>query len=197
MDKMKGNLQTLLKELENFGMENDSVKVEKSERMRNVTPETGKFLSFMATLTQAKNILEIGTSNGYSTLWLAESAANNGGQVTTLEYSGAKAELAKMNFEKSGMQKWIDLHAVDAGEFITRVDADTVDLLFLDSDRTEYMEWWMDLKRMIKKGGLVIVDNITTHWSELKTFVDMVSSDADFSSFTISNGCGLLLLTKK
>ncbi|MEO2076313.1 MAG: hypothetical protein ABGX20_13160 [Bacillus sp. (in: firmicutes)] len=67
---MKSELAVFLKELENFGVANDLEMTDKTKRMRNVTPETGRFLSFMASATQSKNILEIGTSNGYSTLGL-------------------------------------------------------------------------------------------------------------------------------
>lgn len=191
------DLAVFLKELEHFGSVNDREITEKARRMRNITPETGRFLSFMATTTQAKNILEIGTSNGYSTLWLADSVSENNGHVTTLEYLASKAELAKKNFEQANMENWINLIVIDAGEYIKRVDNDSIDMIFLDSDRIEYVQWWGNLRRIIKRNGLIVVDNIISHSEELHDFYEMVSNDNCFKTIKLPIESGLLLLTKK
>ncbi|MEH7439935.1 O-methyltransferase [Neobacillus drentensis] len=194
---MNKELAVFLKELENFGVANDQEMKDKSKRMRNITSETGRFLSFLATTTKARNILEIGTSNGYSTLWLAESVSENDGHVTTLEFLASKAELAKSNFEKAKMSKWIDLFVMDAGEYIHKVESNTVDLIFLDSDRKEYVEWWGDLSRILKKNGLIVVDNVISHSEELQDFYELVSNDENFKTMKLPIESGLLLLTKK
>lgn len=194
---MKSELAVFLKELENFGVANDREKTDKTKRMRNVTPETGRFLSFMASATQSKNILEIGTSNGYSTLWLAESAQENGGHVTTIEYLASKAELAQSNFEQAKMSKWINLIVMDAGEYINKLETDSIDMIFLDSDRKEYVEWWGDLSRILKRQGLIVVDNVITHFAELQDFFELVSKDKGFKTMKLPIESGLLLLTKK
>lgn len=194
---MNKELAAFLKELEDFGVANDNEMTEKSKRMRNVTPETGRFLSFMATTIQAKNILEIGTSNGYSTLWLADSISENDGYVTTLEFSTSKAELAKSNFEKAEMSKWIELIVMDAGQYINKVASNTFDMIFLDSDRKEYVEWWEDLSRILNRNGLIVVDNVISHSTELQDFYDLVSNDESFKIMKLSIESGLLLLTKK
>ncbi|WP_462410752.1 O-methyltransferase [Neobacillus sp. Marseille-QA0830] len=177
-------------------MENDKGLTEKSKRMRNVTPKTGQLLSFMATVTQAKQILEIGTSNGYSTLWLADSAAKNQGLVTTIEYSAAKANLAKINFEQAEMQESINLVVQDAGRYIKQLQPRSVDLIFLDSDRKEYVEWWSVLRTVLKQNGLIIVDNILSHHTELQEFIGLVSNDKSYSAFQLSIESGMLLLTR-
>jgi predicted O-methyltransferase YrrM len=194
---MKSELAVFLKELENFGVANDREMTDKTKRMRNVTPETGRFLSFMASATQSKNILEIGTSNGYSTLWLAESVQENGGHVTTIEYLASKAELAQSNFEQAKMSKWINLIVMDAGEYINKLETDSIDMIFLDSDRKEYVEWWGDLSRILKRQGLIVVDNVITHFSELQDFFELVSKDKGFKTMKLPIESGLLLLTKK
>ncbi|MDR6123115.1 putative O-methyltransferase YrrM [Bacillus sp. SLBN-46] len=194
---MNKELAVFLKELENFGVANDQQMKDKSKRMRNVTPETGRFLSFIATTTQARNILEIGTSNGYSTLWLAESVSENDGHVTTLEFLASKAELAKSNFEKAKMSKWIDLIVMNASEYIHKVESNTVDMIFLDSDRKEYVEWWGDLSRILKKNGLIVVDNVISHSNELQDFYILVSNDENYKTIKLPIESGLLLLTKK
>lgn len=194
---MKSELAVFLKELENFGVANDREMTDKTKRMRNVTPETGRFLSFMASAAQSKNILEIGTSNGYSTLWLAESVQENGGHVTTIEYLASKAELAQSNFEQAKMSKWINLIVMDAGEYINKLETDSIDMIFLDSDRKEYVEWWGDLSRILKRQGLIVVDNVITHFAELQDFFELVSKDKGFKTMKLPIESGLLLLTKK
>jgi predicted O-methyltransferase YrrM len=194
---MDQKLESFLVELEQFGFENDKGVTDKAKRMRNVTTLTGQFLSFMVSATKAKHVLEIGTSNGYSTLWLADSVSANNGFVTTIEYSESKAELAKFNFEKAEMNEWINLKVMDAGVYIKNAESQSVDMIFLDSERKEYVEWWKELSRILKPNGLVMVDNVTSHASELEEFVAFVSKDEDFKSVTLPIESGLLLLTKR
>jgi predicted O-methyltransferase YrrM len=97
------SLETLKSELERLGAANDGATAERSRRMLNITRDTGEFLSVLVRATLARRVLEIGTSNGYSTLWLAEAAKAIGGTVTTVEFSGYKAGLAAANFSRSGL----------------------------------------------------------------------------------------------
>jgi len=87
---MNNELEQLLAELEQFGTTNDSATNERSRKMLNVTRDTGEFLCVLVRATVARRILEIGTSNGYSTLWLASAAQAIGGAVTTIEFSDYK-----------------------------------------------------------------------------------------------------------
>lgn len=189
-------LKEILKELEGFGKENDAIETDRSKRMRNVTPETGQFLSFMVSITKAKSILEIGTSNGYSTLWLSDGTLGNGEIITTIEFSSEKAQLAKENFVKANLEKQINLVVTDAGEYIKEIEPNSVDFIFLDSDRKEYIDWWGDLRSCLKRNAIMIVDNITSHESELQEFVHLVSTDEHVTSMQLPLGCGLLLVKK-
>ncbi|NHM30890.1 O-methyltransferase [Neobacillus terrae] len=141
--------------------------------------------------------MKIGTSNGFSTLWLADSVSENEGKVTTVEYSPSKAEMAKSNFEKAIMEKWINLIVQDAGEYIKELQRDSIDMIFLDSDRKEYVEWWEHLRTILKKNGLIVVDNIISHQTELQDFMNLVHNDKNFKTYQSNIGKGLLLLTKK
>src|SRR5512136_3079685 len=100
---MTESLQVLLSELERFGEANDRVTAERPRRMLNITRDTGEFLSVLVRATSARRVMEIGTSNGYSTLWLASAARATGGVVTTVELSEYKVGLARRNFERSGL----------------------------------------------------------------------------------------------
>jgi len=113
-------LEELKTELERFGRENDCANSERDRRMLNITRETGEFLAVLVRATGARRILEIGTSNGYSTLWLAEVAKVTGGQVITVEFSEYKAGLAAETFMRSGLGSIISLLHEDAGQVLRR-----------------------------------------------------------------------------
>src|SRR6266699_4418788 len=97
----------LLDELEQFGKTNDGSNTERPRRMLNITRDTGELLAVLVRATMARRVLEIGTSNGYSTLWLASAARALGGTVTTVERSDYKVGLATANFARSGLTRYI------------------------------------------------------------------------------------------
>jgi predicted O-methyltransferase YrrM len=188
-------LQNLLQELEAFGLSNDAAVTERPRRMLNITRDTGEFLSVLVRATNAQRIVEIGTSNGYSTLWLAQAALAVGGKVTTIEQSEFKLELAARNFERSGIAHAIVQIRGDAGAFLERAGAASFDLVFLDSERSEYPAWWPRIQQVLRPGGLLVVDNATSHAAELAPFVALVSADPRFATCTAPVGNGEFLAT--
>lgn len=193
---MLSSLDTLKAELESFGKENDSMHSERPKRMLNITPGTGEFLSVLVRATAARHILEIGTSNGYSTLWLAEAVCATGGRVTTVEASEYKTGLASDTFSRSGLNEYIKLIHDDAGAVFTQVADASIDLLFLDSERSEYPRWWDQIRRMLRPGGLLIVDNAISHREEMAPFTALVESDKEFTISLVPVGKGELLAVK-
>lgn len=192
---MTDYIQELLFELENFGLNNDRVMTDRSHRMLNITRDTGEFLSVMVRAMLARRILEIGTSNGYSTLWLAMAASQINGQVTTVEMSDFKIEMAARNFERSGLAQVITQVRGDAGDLLRRSLTASFDLIFLDSERSEYLGWWPDIKRIMHKGGLLVVDNAISHSAEMAPFAALVSADAELTTCTVPVGNGEFLAT--
>jgi predicted O-methyltransferase YrrM len=189
-------LQGLLSELERFGEANDSATAEHSGRMLNITRDTGKFLSVLVRAMSARRVLEIGTSNGYSTLWLASAACATGGAVTTIELSGYKVGLAQQNFSRSGLAAYITLVHDDAGRVLARAVTASFDLIFLDAERPEYPGWWPDLKRVLRPGGLLVADNAISHSEEMAPFVALVKADAEFTTSLVPVGNGEFLAVK-
>jgi SAM-dependent methyltransferase len=124
-------LDALLSELEQFGKANDGVNAERPRRMLNITRDTGEFLAVLVRATVARRVLEIGTSNGYSTLWLASAARAVGGAVTTVELSDYKIGLATANFVRSGLARHITLVHDDAGRVLRRSADGAFDFVFL------------------------------------------------------------------
>ena len=189
-------MDALLAELEQFGKSNDGSTSERPRRMLNITRETGELLAVLVRATMARRVLEIGTSNGYSTLWLASAARAVGGAVTTVELSDYKMGLATANFARSGLAANITLVHDDAGR-VLRGSADGVfDLVFLDSERPEYPGWWPDLRRVLRPGGLLVVDNATSHQAEMAPFVALVSADTSFVTSLVPVGNGEFLAVK-
>lgn len=193
---MRDSLETLKTELERLGAANDGATAERSRRMLNITRDTGEFLSVLVRATLARRVLEIGTSNGYSTLWLAEAARAIGGAVTTVETAEYKVGLASANFARSGLAPTITLIHDDAGHLLQRSDQSAFDFVFLDSERPEYPGWWPQLRRVLRPGGLLVVDNATSHVEQLAPFVALVNADPQFSTSLVPVGNGEFLAVK-
>jgi len=188
-------LDIIKKELEHFATMDESQQ-ERGRRMLNITRDTGELLSVLVRSMKAQRILEIGTSNGYSTLWLAEAAQATGGHVTTVEFSQFKVGLARANFERAGLHDLISQVAGDAGRVLAEGGDAAWDFLFLDSDRSQYLDWWKDLKRALRPGGLLVVDNATSHPHEMEQFTEAVRTDGEFTTSLVPVGKGEFLAVK-
>ena len=186
----------VLSEIERFGTENDGATQDRSRRMLNVTRDTGEFLSVVVRATGAQRILEIGTSNGYSTLWLASAARATGGLVTTLELSEYKVGLARKNFSRAGLGPQITLVLDETARVLERAADASFDLIFLDAERREYPALWEALKRVLRPGGLIVVDNAISHPDEMAPFVALVRADGDFTTSLVPVGKGEFLAVK-
>ncbi|WP_043530914.1 O-methyltransferase [Litchfieldella xinjiangensis] len=193
---MMGSLEALKAELQHFGERNDHEHSDRPMRMLNITRETGEFLSVLVRATAARHILEIGTSNGYSALWLAEAASAVGGSVTTVEASEYKAGLARETFSRSGLSKHITLIHDDAERVLGQSRADAFDLIFLDSNRSAYPQWWRMIRHVLRPGGLLIVDNALSHREEMAPFSALVEADEAFTVSLVPVGKGELLAVK-
>jgi len=189
-------LRALKDELARFGAENDARESQRGRRMLNITPDTGEFLSVLVRFGNARRVLEIGTSNGYSTLWLAEAAAAIDGHVTTLEFAEDKAAMARSTFARSGLAAHITLVHGDAGQWLAEAAEGSIDLLFLDSDRAQYAGWWPQLRRVLRPGGLLVVDNATSHAEEMEPLRALLDTDPAFSTSLVPVGNGELLAVR-
>ncbi len=194
---MDDTLVALLKELEQFGRENDARATDRSQKMLNITPDTGQFLLLLIRALKAERVLEIGTSNGYSTLWLAHAVQPLGGSVITLDISSAKADMARANFTRAGLQAWIDLKVLDAGEFLRQQANEVFDFIFLDSNREAYLAWWHDLQRVLVSGGLLVSDNAISHAHEMVDFVRAVQQTHGYLTSLVPVGNGELVVLKE
>jgi len=193
---MEEKLRDLLQEMEELGKRNDSDVKERPRRMLNITQDTGAFLCALIHAAAARRILEIGTSNGYSTLWLAQAAQATSGTVTTVEISDYKIQMARKNFDRSGYGQLIAIVHEKAQQVLLRTPDAAYDFVFLDAERPEYPQLWSDLKRVLRRGGALVADNATSHPDEMAPFLECVKSDADFVSSLIPIGNGEFLAVK-
>jgi predicted O-methyltransferase YrrM len=187
-------LKDLLTELEALGLANDERASQRSEKLLNITRDTGEFLTVLIKAARAETILEVGTSNGYSTLWLA-AAVPDSGRVTTLEINPAKIEQARQNFQRAALEHRIELLAVDALEFF-RQNQQRFDLVFLDAERVEYMGFADEVVASVKPGGLLVCDNATSHAAELADFVRYIEDGGLFACCTATIGKGEFIACK-
>jgi len=186
---MDSALTALLDELARFGDDNDARETERARRMLNITPETGRLLWILARSARATRILEVGTSNGYSTIWLADAARATGGRVTTLELNPAKVKLARENLARAGLADRVEVlegRAVDSlgtrpGPF---------DLVFLDADRGSYLTYLELVVPRLVPGGLLVADNVSSHAQELHDYLARVKSHPALLSVTVPVGKG-------
>ena len=193
---MMDALSALKQELAQFGSDNDACETERGRRMLNITADTGELLSVLVRFGNARRVLEIGTSNGYSTLWIAEAAAAIDGHVTTLEYAEDKAAMARDTFARSGLADRITLVHDDAGLWLAEAADASIDLLFLDSDREQYAGWWPQLRRVLRRGGLLVVDNATSHAAQMEPLRALLDADPDFGTSLVPVGNGELLAVR-
>jgi caffeoyl-CoA O-methyltransferase len=127
--------------------------------MMNVPEEDGRLLRLLTEATGARHVVEIGTSNGYSTIWFCLALRTTGGRITTFEIDEGRAALARKNFERAGVADLVTLVTGDAHENVARLKK-PIDILFLDADKEGYVDYLEKLLPLVRPGGLVIAHNM-------------------------------------
>ncbi len=164
------------------------------QRMRQIPPQTGKFLALMAAAAPAGNMIEIGTSAGYSTLWLALACRANGHFVTTYEILEAKVRLATETFQQTQTSDVITLFAGDAREHLENVD--DIAFCFLDAEKEVYADCYELVVPKLVPGGLLIADNAINHREVLEPMLERALSDGRVDALIVPIGNGVLLCRK-
>ena len=173
----------------------DLQQTERLQRYRNIEPESGRFLSLLIRAQQSKRILEIGTSTGYSTLWLAEAARQTQAIITTLEIDAERVAQAEQYANQLDLKDLIDFKVTDALYYL-QAEQDVFDFILLDAERDTYVDYWTHLARLLKpKGGVLLVDNVISHAAEVEEFIQLIQQDSRFIMSTLPIGAGLLMVT--
>nr|WP_174505457.1 O-methyltransferase [Acinetobacter sp. Marseille-Q1620] len=178
-------------------IKHDATMPDRIHRYRNIEPESAQYLAMLIRIQQSRKILEIGTSTGYSTLWLADAAQVTQGQVTTLEIDEKRTHQAKQYAKELSVDNVIDFWVGDAQKFI-ETSSEIYDFILLDAEREAYVNYWKYLPNMIQpQGGVLIVDNVISHAAEVKDFICEVKKDNRFMTTTLSLGAGLFMVVFK
>ena len=193
---MDSSLQQQLQQWYQQWQQEDANHSDRLQRWRNIEPESAALLALWVRRKRAQRGLEIGTSNGHSTIWLADAVRATGGHVTSLEIEAARTALAQQHLQQVGLAEQVSLHTIDAAEFLSQAQAD-YDVVLLDAERSFYVGYWPDLRRLLtgKTGALLVVDNVLSHAEQVADFIALVQADASMCSHTVSSGAGLFCVT--
>ncbi|GAB3886361.1 class I SAM-dependent methyltransferase [Kibdelosporangium lantanae] len=191
---MDTETEALLAELHEFGATHDATKADRLERFRNLEPDTARMMSVVARAAGARRVLELGTSNGYSTIWLADTVRATGGTLVTVDIDAGRSAMAAANLERAGLAGFVELRVQDAAETLRDSADDAWDLVFLDAERPHYVSYWPDLVRTIRPNGLLVVDNVLSHADQVAEFRAIVSADPRVTDAVVPTGAGALLV---
>jgi predicted O-methyltransferase YrrM len=162
------------------------------QRSRAIEPTTGRFLFALAASQAGVEILEIGASRGYSSIWLAAGARVLGGRLTSLEHDPVKCEAWRANVTQAGLDEWADLVEGDAFETL-QATRDTFDLVFLDAEKDDYEALFGLARRLLEPGALVVADNVLSHAETLGDYSAARQADPTLASVTVPLDRGLEL----
>jgi predicted O-methyltransferase YrrM len=161
-------------------------------RSRAVAPTTGRFLFSLVAPQSGCEVLELGGSRGYSTLWLAAGARILGGHVTSVELDPRKCEAWRANIAEAGLEEWADLVEGDALELLKELE-DVFDVVFIDTDKDGYEALFQLARPHVEPGGLIVADNVLSHVDALGAYSSARQSDPTLSSVTVPLDRGLEL----
>ena len=161
-----------------------------ARRSRQVESTTGRFLFALAAAQAGVEILEVGGSRGYSSVWLAAGARMLGGRVVSLEHDPTKCEAWRTNVYDAGLDEWAELVEGDAFTTLASVE-DTFDLVFLDAEKDDYERLFALVRPLLEPGGLVVADNVLSHVETLGAYSAARQADATLSSVTVPLDRGL------
>lgn len=166
-----------------------------AKQYTNIAPENGQFLAILIQSIQARNVLEVGTSNGYSTIWIAAALKKTRGRLITLEFDPARAAEAKAHLQEVGLDSIVEIRVGNALDEIPKCDP-TFDLVFLDAEKDEYRRYLELALPNIRPGGLIIADDTLTMRDEMPDYVEFVFNTPILHSVDIPLDDGVILSYK-
>ncbi len=190
---MNADRRAIADEVFAAGRDYDAGQSNRLDRLRNVEPETAELLGVLVRAARAQRVLEIGTSNGHSTLWLGDAVESIGGRVQTLDIDPRRTQMALRNLQRAGLGEVVECRTVGAAQALGEYPEAAWDLIFLDAERGEYAGYWPNLRRTLAAGGTIAVDNAVSHGSELAAFNRLLAADGGLTTALVPVGAGLIL----
>jgi predicted O-methyltransferase YrrM len=192
---MGPDLRSLLTELEAWGRRHDAGERDHSKRMLNLAPDTARLLGILVRSGHRTRLLEIGTSNGYSTIWLAWSAQATGGHVTSIDRNPEKVAAADANLRRAGLRDYVTLLHGDAVAVISTLPG-PFDFVFFDADRTSAPSQLDLLFPKLAPDALVVADNAISHPQEIAGYLSAIKELPMFDHIIVPIGNGLSIAYK-
>ncbi len=185
------DLIKLLDDIEVEDMRQRNESASKDIRWRIISRDAAEFLSILTRSVAAKKIVEIGTSVGYSTIWLAMVARSIGGFLTSFEIDSKKIELAKKHLREAGLSDYVNIKSINPIENQDEIP-NNIDLVFLDAEKSDYVAHFNSVYPKLRDGGVVVADNLVSHFDDLKSYIELVRNHENCNSAMISSiGKGL------
>jgi predicted O-methyltransferase YrrM len=182
-------------ELKELGLRQRADGTPRMKRLREVPEEVGRFLAILAAGVPAGRWVEIGTSSGYSTLWLALAAREAGRRVTTFEILDWKVELARETFALAEVEDVVELVHADVRDGLAGVD--DISFAFLDSEKEDYLELYELVVPGLAPGGLLVADNVADFHDEVQPMLDRAADDPRVDAVVVPLLTGQLLARKR
>jgi predicted O-methyltransferase YrrM len=193
-------LSAFLADLYADGVVHDAAQPDRLLKRRNLEPATAELLSLVVGIAGARQVVEVGTANGYSTIWLADAVGDTGGHVVTIDIAAneeARTNLARADAIQAGLAQRVEWRQEDGGAYLARLADGSVDLLFLDAERVEYPRWWPHPMRVVRPGGVLAIDNALSHADEVAPFLTLLTREAGLVRATVAVGKGLHLAWRR
>jgi len=197
---MKDSISNVLEELETQSNLEKTRKVDipRQDRMLAVTKETGELLNMILRLKEAKNMLEVGTSVGYSTIWCAEAISENSGKIITIEQNQDKIKRANENFQKAEISDIITIKEGKAINILKELNMkdenqNSFDFVLIDADKENIKEYFDLILPMVGVGGVIVTDNMLypeKYRNDMKKFSDYIKTNPKVRAITSPVGNG-------
>lgn len=184
-----------MRELEQIDARDRSDGTPRPERLRQIPPETGRFIALLAAMAPPGRFIEIGASAGYSTLWLALACRLAGRTVTTFEVLDEKVRLARQTFETAGVLDVVELVQGDALDRLS--DIPDVSFCFLDAEKEIYAECYELVVPNMVSGGVLVADNAISHEETLRPMLERALADDRVDALVVPIAKGEFVCRKK
>jgi predicted O-methyltransferase YrrM len=197
---MDERLSAFVHELYADGVAHDAAQPDRLLKRRNLEPPTAELMSLIVRIGCARRVVEIGTANGFSTVWLADAVGDTGGHLVSIDTAtndDARRNLARADATRPGLAPRVEFRREDGGAYLAHLTDATVDVLFLDAERVEYPRWWPHPVRVLRPGGVLAIDNVLSHPDEVAPFLGLLSREPSFVGATVAVGKGLHLAWRR
>jgi len=165
--------------------------------MLSVPPEDGRVLRLLTETTGARHVVEIGTSNGYASLWFCLALRTTGGRLTTFEIDARRASLARENFKRADVDNLVTIIEGDAHEKVTMLK-DPIDIVFIDADKDGYLDYLNKLLPLVRPGGLILAHNTTDAGSQMQDYLEAIATNPELETiFLHEQTTGISVTLKK